>query len=135
TSLDRLRGGLLQVRVKRGVDAVGLVIQLVFVQLRDQLIANQVDKVRSIAGLNVRRRQIQLGGFGFVRFGTSDAVGLNHGIEHKVPPVQRSLRMPVRRKRARRLNNAGNQCRFGQTNVSQILVEVCARGLREAAEG
>ena len=48
--LDRLRGGFLQIRIKRRVDAVRLVVQIVLAELADQRVAHHVDEVRRVTG-------------------------------------------------------------------------------------
>ena len=50
---DRLGRRFLQVGIERGVDAIGLFIQLTLVVLVDQIVANQVHEVRRITGFYV----------------------------------------------------------------------------------
>ena len=134
-TLNRLRRGLLQVGIKRRINPVGLIVQLVLVQFRDQLITNQVDEIRRVAGLHIGRRQSEASGLGLLGISPGNGVGLNHRIEHQVTPLERALWMPVRRQRAWRLNDSSNQCRFRQRNLFQILVEIRPRRFCEPTDG
>ena len=67
SAFDRLRRGLLQVGIERGVDAIGLVVHLPLIQFADERFADQVHKIRRIAGFNVGRRKLQRRSFCFFR--------------------------------------------------------------------
>ena len=115
--LDRLRRRFLQIGIERGVNPVGLIVQIVFAELVDQRVAHHVDEIRSVAGLYIRRRELQRRGFGLVGLLPSDGVGFHHRVEHQVAALQSALGMPVGRKVARPLNDARQQRGFGQRDV------------------
>src|ERR671923_2175225 len=62
----RLRRRLLKLRIKRGIDPVGLIVHLPLIELADQGLPNQIDEVRSITRFNVWWRQLQRRSFGFL---------------------------------------------------------------------
>jgi hypothetical protein len=130
-----LRRRLLQIGIKRGVDAVRLVVQLMFAELVDQRVAHHVDEIGRVAGFHVRRRQLEGRGLGLFRLFLGDGVGLHHRIEHQVAPLQGALGMPVGRQPARPLDDSRQQRRLGQRNVFQVLIEIGARCFAEAANG
>ena len=131
----RLRGRALQVGIECRIDAIGLIVQLVLVELVDQRIAHQVDVVRSITGFDVRRRQLERRGFGLVRFRPGNRVRVGHSVQHDIAAIQRALGMAVRRKITGRLNQPGQQCRLRQRDVLEIFVEIGFRCLCESADG
>ncbi len=135
--VDGFGGGALQVGIDGGVDPQRLLVQLAFAELVGELVLHQVDKVGSVAGFNVGRRQLQRSGLGAVGLLAGDGAGLDHGVEHQVAALQRALGMPVRRKIAGPLDDAGQQRGFRQRQVLDVLVEVGARCLAHShdAEG
>ena len=94
---DGLRCRLLQVGIERGVNPVGLLIQIMFVEPVDQSVAHHIDEIRRVAGLHVRRRQLQRRSLGLLRLLASDGVVFHHRIQHQVAPLQGALGMPVGR--------------------------------------
>ena len=130
-----MRGGALQIRIERGVDAVRLIVQFVLAKLVDQRVAHHVDEVWSVAGFDVQRRKLQRCGLGFFGVGAGNGVRLSHGVEHSVAALERPLGMAIWRQGTGRLDQAGKQGSFGQRDVFQVLVEVRPRGFREAADG
>ena len=49
--LDGLFGVVLKIHVERGVDAVGIVLEVAILELVEQLFLQQVDEVGGLAGL------------------------------------------------------------------------------------
>ncbi len=87
----------LEVGVQRRVDAVGLFVQLAFVELAGQSIADQIDKIRRVTGFHVGRRQLQRRGFGFVGFAPGDGVGFHHTLQNQVAAFQSPLGVTIGR--------------------------------------
>ncbi len=125
--IDGFGSGALQVGIDGGVNPQRLLVEVVLAELIGELVLHQVDEIRSIAGLNVRRSQLQRSGFGGVGLCAGDGAGLNHRVEHEVAPLQCTLGMPIRRKIAGPLDDAGNQRAFRKAQVFDVLVEVRAR--------
>ena len=111
---DGLRGGLLQVGIEGGVNAVRLIVQFALVELVDQRVANQIDKVGRIAGFHIGRSEFQGRGFCLLRLFPGDGMGFDHAVEHKIAAFQRALRMPIRRQITGSLNDSGQQRGFRQ---------------------
>ena len=57
--LDGLGGGALQLGIERGVDAEVLMRQVLIADALDKLVVDEVDEVRSFAGIDVRRREAE----------------------------------------------------------------------------
>ena len=93
--LDGLSGGALQIRIKRGVNTVGLVVDFAFIELGEKRIANHVNEVRRFAGFHIRRRQLQRRGFCFVSLRTRDGMGVKHGFQHQIAAFERALWMAI----------------------------------------
>ncbi len=132
--LDGLRRRLLQVGIERSVDAIGLVVEIMFGELLQQRVAHHVDEIGRVAGFHVRRGELQRCGLGLLRLLARDGVGIDHGIEHQIAALESTLRMAIRRQAARSLNNAREQRGFRERDVFQIFIEVCLRGFRESAD-
>ena len=130
-----LRRCLLQVRIKRRVNAVRLIVQIAFVELVDQCVAHHVDKIGGVARFHVGRRQLQRHSLGFLRNLSGDGVSVHHRIQYKIPALQGALGMPVRREIAWPLNQSCQQRRLRQSDVFEIFVEISAGSLREPADG
>ena len=125
--VDGFGGGLLQVGVNGGVDAQGLLIQVVIAVLVGELVFHQVNEVGRVAGFIVGRRQLKWSGLGAIGLVARDGAGLHHGVEHEVAALEGTLGMPVRRKIAGTLNDSGQQGAFRQSEILYVLVEVGAR--------
>ena len=59
SGLHGCRRCLLQVGIDRGVNSVALIVHLALVEFADQSVAQQVNEVGRVAGLDVGRRQFQ----------------------------------------------------------------------------
>ena len=134
SGFDGLSGGALQVWIERGVNAIGLLVDLALRQFADDGVADQIDKIGSIAGLHVWRREFKRSGLGFVRLFSGDGASLNHAVENKIPPFSGALRMAVRREITGPLDDPGEQRGLGQGNVFKVFVEIGARGLGETTD-
>ena len=133
--LDRLRRRFLQVGIERGVDAIRLVVQIMFAELVDQRVPHHVDEIGRVAGLHIRGRQFQRRGLRFFRLLARDGVGVDHGIQYQIAAFQRALGMAVGRQPAGSLDDSRQQRGLRQRNVFQILIEIGARRLGKAADG
>src|SRR5262249_49628116 len=132
---DRLGRSLLQRRVKRGVDAKAVRVQVIFAVLAYELFADQVDKVRSVTGFNVLRSQLERRGFCRVSLGAGDGSSLNHGFQNQVAAVERALRMPVRRKIAGSLDQTGQKSSLREGKLFEVLAKVSLRRFPETGDG
>ena len=95
--VHRLGGGALEVRVERGVHAIGMIVQLAFAELVGELVLHQVHEVRGVAGFHVGGRHFERVRLGAVSLLASDGAGFNHGVEHQVAAFQGALGTLVRR--------------------------------------
>ena len=72
----------------------------------DQRVAHHVDKIRRVAGLNIRRGERERRGFRLFRLFPRNGMGVDHRIQNQVPAVRRSLFMAIGRQPARPLDYA-----------------------------
>ena len=79
----------------RRVNAIALVVHLALVEFGDKRVAQQIDKVGCVAGLDVGRRQLQRRGLGLLRFRLGEGMGFHHGVQHQVAAFEGALGMAV----------------------------------------
>src|SRR5947209_4534141 len=132
---NRFSSSFLQRGIKGGVDAVSGAVQIVFSIFREQLLADEIDKIGSIAGFHVLGGQLQRSSFSGICLGAAQNLVFNHGFQHQVAAFHGALRMAVRRKIAGSLNDSSEQGRFRKSDVFQILAEIGLGRFAEAGNG
>src|ERR1700739_4857003 len=133
--VDGLGRCLLQSRIKRGVDTIAVRIQVFFGIFVDQLLADEIDEIRRVTGFNILGSEFERSGLCCVSLGASDVTGFNHGLQHKVSAVLRTLWMSIRREIAWPLHQTSEQGSFRQTDLFEILAEVSLGRLTETGDG
>ena len=135
TDVHRIGGHSLQAGVERGVDAIAIAIELIFVVFAQQLLADEVYKVGSITGFHILGRQLKRRSFGDIRLGASDGAGLHHGFQDQIAPLQSSIRMFVGIEHAGALNQSRQKGGFGDGKLFQVLAEIGLGSLAKASNG
>ena len=124
SGFDGLRSRALQCRIERGVNAIRLVVHLALRKLTDQRVADEINEIWRVTGLDVRRRQLQWGRLGLFILFFGYGMGINHAVEHYVAPFCGALRVAVWRKITRALDDSSQQSGFRQRNVYEIFIEI-----------
>ena len=132
---DSLGGCLLHLQIERGVNPVTLRKQVVFGELRKQLIFHQVDEARSLNALHIAQHHAQWSPAGFFRFGGREHTQIQHASEHKVAALQGPRGILVGRVDVRPANHPGEQGGLRDVEAADILVEVSSRRLAESVNG
>ncbi len=133
--LDGLGGDALEFGVKRGVDAEGVVGLLLLAEAPVELIVDEVDEVRSFAGVDVLGGEVEGLGGGGAGLGGGDVAGLDHGVEDDVAALEGTLGMAVGVEAAGALDHAGEQGELGEIELAEVFAEVGLGGLAEAVDG
>ncbi len=111
---DGFRGCLLQVRIKRGIDAQTVFVELFFGVAAEQGVLDQVDEVGRVTGFDVGSSQFESYSLGLVGLGLADGAGLHHGMKHEVAPGEGGFLVAVRRQIVGPLDHPRQQGRLGQ---------------------
>ncbi len=128
------RGDALELGVERGVDAEGLVVQVVAETL-DELFMDEVDEVGGFGGVDVGWGEIERGGFGSFGLIGGDGAGLGHGVEDDVAALHGAFRVAVGVAAVGVLDEAGDEGALGERELVEGLAEVGLGGLADAVDG
>ena len=126
SALYCLSGRTLKITIQRGVNPISLLVHFTLRHLAAQRVANQIHEVRSVAGFDVRSRQLQRRSLGFLGLLLCDRMGLGHAVKNQIAALSCTFRMAIRRESAGALNDACQERGLGKAEIFQVLVEVSA---------